>query len=292
MLKEMCDIEENVDLKNFNTYKISCYCKYMAFPKNIDELKNLLNFCKENEMKYFILGNGSNIILPDEKFDGVVVSLKKLDNFQIKNNKVYAQAGVMLPILAYQTIKESLKGLEWACGIPGTIGASIRGNAGAYLREIMEFVESVDVLDENLNIKKIKKSEIIFLYRDTSLKNTNYIIVGAVLKLEKGNKDESLALAEDRKRRRLESQPLEYPSAGSVFRNPEGCSAGKLIDDLGIKGERSGDAQISLKHGNFIINLGNAKSKDIIALIDLMKKKVHDEYNIDLICEQELIKWD
>ena len=292
MLKEICDIKENVNLKEFNTYRISCNVKYMAFPKTIDEIKELIKYIKDSNIKYFILGNGSNIIVPDENFDGIVINLKDFNNFEIKDNKIYAQAGAMLPKVSYQSINESLKGLEWACGIPGTIGASIRGNAGAYLHEIMEFVESIDVLDENLNIKTLNKEDIKYSYRDTSLKKDNLIILSAVLKLESGNKEESLALVEDRLKRRRESQPLEYPSAGSVFRNPEGLSAGKLIEDLGIKGTKEGDAQISLKHGNFIVNLGNAKSSDIISLITLMKEKVKEKYDIDLICEQEIIKWD
>ena len=258
----------------------------------VNEIINLVKCAKENNIKYFILGNGSNVILPDNEFDGVVIDLKEYNNFEIKDNKVYAESGCMLPTIGYKAISMSLKGLEWACGIPGTVGASIRGNAGAYLHEIMEFVESIDVLDENFNIITLKKEDIKYSYRDTSLKDSNYIILSAVLDLEEGNKEESLALVEDRLNRRKASQPLEYPSAGSVFRNPEGLSTGKLIEDLGIKGTTVGDAQISLKHGNFIINIGNAKASDITSLIDMMKEKVKEEYNIDLICEQEIIKWD
>ena len=290
MLKEICNIKENIDLKEYNTYKLNSIANYMAFPKNKEEIINLIKYLKENNIKYFLLGNGSNVIIPDETFNGVVINLKDFNNFEIDKEKVYADAGCMLPKLGYKTISLSLKGLEWACGIPGTLGGSIRGNAGAYLHEIMEYVESIDVLDEDLNVITLKKEDIKYSYRHTSLKDNDYIILSAVLKLEQGNKEESLALVEDRLNRRKSSQPLEYPSAGSVFRNPEGLSTGKLIEDLGIKGTQIGDAQISLKHGNFIINLGNAKSSDIKSLIELMKEKVKKEYNIDLICEQEIIK--
>ena len=130
MLKEICNIKENVDLKEYNTYKISTIAKYMAFPKTQDEIINLVKCAKENNIKYFILGNGSNVILPDTEFDGVVIDLKEYNNFEIKDNKVYAESGCMLPTIGYKAISMSLKGLEWVCGIPGTVGASIRGKIG------------------------------------------------------------------------------------------------------------------------------------------------------------------
>ena len=294
MLNNICEIQKNVNLKNYNTYQIKSKTKYLAFPKNKEELISLLKYLKDNNIKYFILGNGSNIILPDNEFNGVVINLKKLDKFKIDKEKIYAEAGVMLPKLSLATIDEDLKGLEWATAIPGTLGASILGNAGAYLHEIVEFIESVEVLDKNLNIKTLKKNDFTYDYRTTSFKeNKDFIILSAVLKLDKGNREESLDLVQDRLDRRKSSQPLNYPSAGSVFRNPsKEMPAGKIIEDLGLKGKKIGGAEVSKLHANFIINKDNATSKDIRDLIDLIKEKVKSEYNIDLKCEQEIIEWD
>lgn len=293
MLNNICQIEENANLKDYNTYKIDTSTKYLAFPKNIDEIINLLKYIKDNNMKYFLLGNGSNIILPDEKFDGVVISFKNYNHYEINGNTVVCESGAMIPKVAMDTINHSLKGLEWATGIPGTIGASVLNNAGAYLREIMEFVEEIKVLDKDLNIKVLQKEDLTYGYRTTSLKeDRKYIILEVTLHLENGNIEESRALVQDRLKRRTESQPLDYPSAGSVFRNPsKEQPAGKLIEELGLKGKSKGGAEVSLKHANFIVNKDNAKASDIRELIDLIKKSVKDEYNIDLICEQEIINW-
>lgn len=293
MLNNICEIIENANLKDYNTYKIDTNTKYLAFPKNIDELINLLKYIKENNIKYFLIGNGSNVILPDEMFDGIVISFKFLNNYEINGNSVVCQSGAMLPKVAMDTINHSLKGLEWATGIPGTIGASVLGNAGAYLHEIMEYVVQMSVLDKDLNIITLTKDDIKFGYRTTSLKeDRKYIILEVTLQLEDGNIEESKALVQDRLKRRTESQPLDYPSAGSVFRNPsKELPAGKIIEELGYKGKTIGGAQVSLKHANFIVNIDNAKSSNIKELINSIKKDVKDNYDIDLVCEQEIINW-
>ena len=293
MLNNICSIEEDANLKEYNTYKINTSTKYLAFPNSIEELINLLKYIKDNNMKYFIIGNGSNIILPDEKFDGVVISFKNLNNYKIDGNKVICESGTMLPKVSIDTINHSLKGLEWATGIPGTVGASVLGNAGAYLHEIMEYVDEIKVLDNEFNIITLKKNDITYGYRTTSLKEERkYIILEVTMTLENGNIEESRALVQDRLKRRMESQPLDYPSAGSVFRNPsKELPAGKIIEELGYKGKIVGGAEVSLKHANFIVNKDNAKASDIKELIDSIKKDVKEKYNIDLICEQEIINW-
>ena len=293
MLNNICNVEEDANLKEYNTYKINTSAKYLAFPNNIEELINLLKYIKDNNMKYFIIGNGSNIILPDEKFDGVVISFKNLNNYKIEGNKVVCESGVMLPKVAIDTINHSLKGLEWATGIPGTVGASVLGNAGAYLHEIMEYVDEIKVLDNDYNIVTLSKNDITYGYRTTSLKEERkYIILEVTMTLEDGNIEESRALVQDRLKRRMESQPLDYPSAGSVFRNPsKELPAGKIIEELGYKGKIVGGAEVSLKHANFIVNKDNAKANDIKELIDSIKKDVKEKYDIDLICEQEIINW-
>ena len=294
MLNNICKIEEIVDLTPYNTYKIKTSTKYMAFPHNKEEVIELIKYLKDNNIKYFLLGNGSNVILPDKEYDGVIITFKEMNEFHIDGNKIYSQAGAMIPKVALDSVDNNLKGLEWATGIPGTIGGSIVGNAGAYLHEIMEFVETVDVLDENLNFKTLTKDEIKYDYRTTVFKETKkYIILGTVLKLENGNKEESLAIIADRLKRRQASQPLEYPSAGSVFRNPsKELPAGKLIEDAALKGKTIGGAQISDKHANFIINIGNAAAKDVVSLIDLIKKEIKEKNDIELKCEQEIVEWD
>ena len=293
MLNNICEIIEDANLKEYNTYRIDTNTKYLAFPKNNDELINLLKYVKENNIKYFLLGNGSNIILPDEKFDGVVISFKNLNDYVIDGNKVICQSGVMLPKVAMDTINHSLQGLEWATGIPGTVGASVLGNAGAYLHEIMEYVTEIKVLDKDFNVLTLTKDDFTYGYRTTSLKESrDYIILEVTIELEEGNIEESKELVQDRLKRRTESQPLDYPSAGSVFRNPsKELPAGKIIEELGYKGKDIGGAQVSFKHANFIVNKDNAKAKYIKKLIESIKKDVKEKYNIDLICEQEIINW-
>ena len=276
----------NKDLYEYNTYKVHSICNYLIIVNNVVKLTNLIKYLTSNNIKYFVIGNGSNIILPNI-YDGIVIKLDMKD-LEIIDNKVIVGASYMINKLAMETINHNLSGLEWASGIPGTIGGSIYGNAGAYKDEIANYIEEIEVLENNC-IKILKKNDIFFEYRSSSLQKRDLIILKATLKLNKGNKEESLALVKDRFERRIASQPLDYASAGSVFRNPENLYAGKLIEDLGLKGLNINDAEISSKHANFIINKGNATGKDIIKLINLIKEKVKEEYNIDLILEQKII---
>ena len=284
-------VKEDVDLRNYNTYKVSTTSKYLVDVKSEESLINLIKYLKENKIKYLILGNGSNVVLPNKPFDGVIIKLNGLNTIDIDDDEVYVGAGVMLPKLVSETVNNCLCGLEWAAGIPGTVGGAVVGNAGAYLSDIFTFIDEVKVL-ENGEIKIIKKSDIKYSYRYSSFKdNKDIIILGVKLKLDKGSKDESEVLMKKRLERRIESQPLEYPSAGSVFRNPEGNFAGKLIEDCGLKGKRIGGAMVSEKHANFIINYDNATPKDIRDLIKFVHDTVLKETKIDLVIEQELIDW-
>lgn len=284
-------VKENVDLKSYNTYKVSTISKYLIDVKSEELLVSLIKYLKENNINYFILGNGSNVVFPNEPFDGVIIKLNGLNAIDIDDDEVYVGAGVMLPKLVNETVNNCLCGLEWAAGIPGTLGGAVVGNAGAYLSEIFSFIEEIRVL-ENDEIKTLKKDDVKYSYRYSSFKeNKDVIILGAKLKLNKGSKDESEVLMKERLERRIKSQPLEYPSAGSVFRNPEGNYAGKLIEDCGLKGKRIGGAMVSEKHANFIINFDNATPKDVRDLIKLVHDTVLKETNIDLVIEQELIDW-
>ncbi len=280
---------KNATLKKYNTYRLDVRANYLIFPKTVEELINLLKYLKENKIKYLILGGGSNVILARPIFD-VVIKLDRLNKVTIDDNIVVAEAGVSLISLSNTCMKEGLLGLAFAGGIPGLVGASTSMNAGAYKEEISDTIKEVKVLTPNLDIKIMTKEELEYGYRDSFLKrNKDYICLETTFVMKKEEISKIKNLMDDRKRRRIESQPLDKPSAGSVFRNPGGISAGKLIDDLGLKGYSVGGASISEKHANFIINDGTATYDDIIELIDFIKKKVKKEYDIDLILEQEII---
>ena len=287
------DVEANVSLKNYNTYNIASSARFLVEPINIDSLIGLIKYLKKNNISYFIIGNGSNVILSDGFYDGVVIKLSHLNEISIDDEEVFAGAGVMLPKLSKKVIEHDLAGLEWACAIPGTVGGSIVGNAGAYKEAIFDYVTKVVVLDNNI-VKEISKEDIKCSYRYTSFKeDKNIIVLGAYFQLRKGNKEESQEIVNRRMKKRLATQPLDYPSAGSVFRNPEGDFAGRIIEeDLGFKGKTIGGAKISEKHANFIINFDNATGADIRELINLIKEEVKKKDNIDLIVEQEFIDWE
>lgn len=294
-LRKYADVEEHVSLKNLNTYRIDGKAKMLVSPNSVSDLVSVLNVLKKNNQKYFILGGGSNIVLNDREYDGAVIRLNKLNGVEIhpELNMAYAEAGAMLPKLANESIEKGLTGLEFAAGIPGTIGGSIYGNAGAYNACIMDYVSSVTVLDENLEIKTIEHENIEYSYRTSMFKETKkYIILGAKFFLKEGEKQNSLDIIADRRRRRVESQPLEYPSAGSVFRNPEGDFAGRLIESCELKGFNIGGAEVSEKHANFIINKNNATGSDVYKLIKHVHQTVLDKTNVDLVIEQEFIDWE
>ena len=286
------DIKENESLRLHTTYKVGGVAKYFISPKSIDELIKLVKYLKENNIKYMILGNGSNTIFSSKTYDGVIINLNKISNMKIDGNKIYVEAGYQLIKLSIDAMNNNLSGLEFASGIPANVGGAIFMNAGAYKSDMSEVIEDVTFLDKDLNIKTLTKDELNFSYRHSLFQEKDYIIISANLVLNNGKKEEIKELMDNRKQRRIESQPLEYPSAGSVFRNPaEDVYAGKLIEDLGLKGYSIGDAKISEKHANFIINIGNATGEDIKALIDLVKDKVKEKYNIDLIVEQRFVNF-
>lgn len=283
-------VTENASLKNLNTYKLESKAKYFIQVETLDGLINVLKYLKENKIKCFILGAGSNIII-DEYFDGAVIKLYGLKNIKVDQEQITCEAGVMMGALACTSVEHNLTGLEWAINIPGTVGGSIVGNAGAYNKDIFDSLVSIKVLDESLNVKELKKEEIKHTYRHTELKEKPWIVLEATFKLEKGNKEESLKLIEDRKIRRRATQPLDMPSAGSVFRNPKNDHAGRLIEAAGLKGKKIGGAMVSLKHANFIVNTGTATSNDIKNLIKLVHTQVKEKFNVDLVLEQEIIDW-
>lgn len=288
--EKMLEYYEEASLKRYNTYRLDTKAKYLVFPKDKYELRDLLEFLETTKEKYIVLGNGSNIILKNDYYDGVVIILSKLNHIKTNDNIIEVEAGYSLQKLALEACNKGLTGLEFACGIPGCIGASIAMNAGAYNSALEEVVETVEVINPRFEIVTMTKESLEFNYRDSLFKrNKNYIIVSAKLKLAYGDKQEILEKITKRRVKRLESQPLDMPSAGSVFRNPEGNHAGALIEQCNLKGYNINGAEVSIKHANFIVNTGGAKGEDIVKLIEKIKSEVKKEYNIDLLLEQIII---
>lgn len=286
-LKSKFECIENASLLNYNTYRLDTKCKLLVFPRDIFEFQEIMYIL--NGSKYFILGNGSNIILPDY-YDGVVIKLKYFNNYNVFDEYIEVDSGVMINKLSMELSKLGYKGFEWASGIPGTIGGCIYNNAGCYGSEISDNLIDVTVFCDN-KIYCLRKDELSFSYRNSTFKmNNKFVILKAKFKFEKCDPEELLDLIKVRTNKRIESQPLEYPSCGSVFRNPEGLIAGKLIDEANLKGKCVGGAMVSNKHANFIINNGNATPEDIIKLINEIKNTIKKNYNIDLVLEQEIIK--
>lgn len=285
--------QENVSLANHTTYRVGGIAKVFVYPKNKDKLVMLLKYIKTKKIKFKVLGNGSNTLFSDKDYDGVIIKLDLFDEIKYYRNLVKAGAGVNLMKLSLQTVKKGLSGLEFATGIPGTVGGAIYMNAGAYKSDMGYVTKSIEVLTPKFEVITMTNKELNFHYRTSFLQNNpGYICLEATIQLRKSDKDLLLEIVEDRRKRRVESQPLEYPSAGSVFRNPPDNFAGKLIEDLGLKGHIIGGAKISEKHANFIINYNHAKSEDIKELIELVKKEVKKEYDIELKVEQEFVNWE
>lgn len=278
-------------MKDYTTYKVGGPVKCVVFPNDEASLITLIKYLDSSNIKYKILGNGSNVIFNDSGYDGVIIKLDNFNSLKIIGTKVIVGAGYLLNKLALRVSRLGLTGMEFATGIPGTVGGAVYMNAGAYKSDMGYIVTSVKVITPDYRIETLYNKDLDFHYRSSFLqKNKGYICIEASISLAKGNSLEIMEIIEERKKRRIETQPLEYPSAGSVFRNPEGNYAGKLIEDIGLKGYSIGGAKVSDKHANFIINTGDAKGEDVKGLINKIKNDVKDKYNIELKVEQEFIE--
>ncbi|MFC1700650.1 UDP-N-acetylmuramate dehydrogenase [Patescibacteria group bacterium] len=277
-------IQKNVFLSKHVTFKIGGLARYFFIAKNKKDIINAIKFSQEKKLSYFILGGGSNLLASDNGYDGIVI---KISNSKISfNNKIIkVDAGVKLMDLVDFSIKNNLSGLEWAIGIPGTVGGAVRGNAGAFGHSISEVIEKVIVLRNNKD-KKCNDKDCEFSYRDSVFKHNSDIIISAELQLQRGYKKQSQKLIQDYLKQRKQKHPLEYASAGCVFKNPKPLSTAQLIEDCGLKGKQIGGAKISEKHANFIVNLGDAKSDDVIKLIQFIKIKIKDKFSVEL--EEEI----
>lgn len=283
--------KEDASLRNYNTYRVNTICKFLVFPKTVEELIHIIKHLKENNIKYYMLGNGSNVIFSMDYYDGVIIKLDNLNEVVYKDNLVTAGAGYSLIKLSLDTIEKGLSGMEFSTGIPGCVGASVAMNAGAYNSDISAILKEATVLTPDNEVKIMKKEELDFAYRTSFLKrNKKYIVLSATFELSKGNTDEMKQLVEERLHKRNDSQPLELPNAGSVFRNPEGNYAGALIEKADLKGYNLNGAEVSTKHANFIVNKGNASGKDIIELIEKIQKEIKERDNIELKLEQIIVR--
>lgn len=286
------EYKTDISLTKLTTYKCGGILKLLVFPSSIDMLVILLKKIKLLNLKYKILGKGSNVVFSNKVYDGVIIKLDKLNKFQINDNVVIAQSGCGLIELAIKVSNLGLTGMEFATAIPGSLGGAIFMNAGAYKSDMGYIVEEVIILDDDYNLKTLSNKDMNFHYRTSYLKeNPNFICLEVKLKLLKGNVDFIKQVIKDRLERRRQTQPLDYPSAGSVFRNHNEIPAGKLIEECGLKNVNIGGAVVSTKHANFILNNNKATGEDIKKLIELVQKKVYDEYKVNLILEQELVNF-
>ena len=285
------EVLENVSLKKYTTYHIGGHAVALVYPNDVYGLIDLIKFLKNNNIKYKVIGRGSNLIFSSELYNGVLIKLDRFDKLEIKGNEIVVGSGYQLIKLATKLSRIGYTGIEFATGIPGSVGGAVFMNAGAYKSDMGYIVKCVKVLTPDLKIAELTNYDLNFHYRSSFLQsNPGYICLEATIILKKGNPEEIMQLIEDRKKRRIETQPLEYPSAGSVFRNPEGDYAGRLIEEIGYKGKKIGGAMVSTKHANFIINYNNATGEDIKNLINEIKTIVKDKYGIELKVEQEFVE--
>lgn len=286
-LEKHGDYRDDKSFKELTTIKMGGKIAHYIEPYNTADLREIVNFLRQNCIPFKVVGNGSNLICGSSEYEGVVISLKHFDNYEISNERVYVEAGVMSPYFSMITANAGLSGLEFASGIPGTIGGLLYMNAGAYKKEMSDLVDEVIILKDD-RIVTLKGDELKYSYRySVFMEHPHWIIIGAYLNMERKNSQEIMALIKDRADRRRESQPLDRPSAGSCFRNPEGVLVWKLIDEIGYRGMKRGGAKVSEKHSNFIINDGDGKGEDYLSLALEIQDKVKEKYQIKLQMEAE-----
>jgi UDP-N-acetylmuramate dehydrogenase len=288
--KELPDLKKNIALSDYTTFKIGGPAKYFYAATSQKEFLKAISLAKESKLPFFILGGGSNILVSDNGFDGLVIK-NQCSDFRIEDNMIFAESGVPLANLVSASMGKQLAGLQWGAGIPGTLGGAIRGNTGAFGEAVGDILKEVEVFNiETGKIEKLLKSDCQFSYRESLFKkNHNLVILSARLELIENNSQE----AEQNRQKmvnylnnRHNTQPLQFPSAGCVFKNPPDVSAGQLINQCGLSGKKINNVQISEKHANFVINLGNGQATDVRQLIEMAKKTVKDELNIKL--EEEI----
>lgn len=270
-------------MKKHTTFRIGGPADYYLCPHSIEELQKILQICRENKMEFFILGNGSNLLVSDKGYRGAVIQLwKNFSDIVKEGNTITVKAGALLSKVAAEALEEGLAGMEFASGIPGTMGGAVMMNAGAYGGEMKDIIKEVTVLTKEGEILILSKEEMNFGYRTSVVKEKGYVVISVVLQLKKGDREEIRRVMDDLKERRVTKQPLDMPSAGSTFKRPEGYFAGKLIMDAGLRGFSVGGAQISEKHCGFVVNKGDATAADVLGLIGEVQKRVQEKFGVAL----------
>lgn len=277
-------------MSNHTSFKIGGPVDVFVIPGTVEELASSIKLCKDEGLSYFVMGNGSNLIIRDKGMRGVVIKVSEsMSNIEIKGVKLIAEAGALLSVVSKAALRNFLAGLEFASGIPGSLGGAIAMNAGAYGGEMKDVVTKVLCLDTNGNFVEYENKDMDFGYRQSRVQSENLIVVRVEMELSEGKYEDIKAYMDELTEKRTSKQPLHLPSAGSVFRRPEGYFAGKLIEDAGLKGLRLGGAQVSEKHSGFIVNVENAKSDDVINLIKVVQKTVSDKFGVKLETEVKIM---
>ena len=270
-------------MKRHTTFRIGGPADFFLLPSTVDEVRGILEICREEELPYFILGNGSNLLVSDKGYRGVIIQLyRNFSNISLEGNEICASSGALLSQIAAAARNASLTGFEFAGGIPGTLGGAVFMNAGAYGGELKDVLKEAVVMTEQGEILTLPVEKLDMGYRTSRIKKAGYLVLEARLVLEQGDMDKIRDITKDLTEKRVSKQPLEYPSAGSTFKRPEGYFAGKLIMDAGLRGYQVGDAQVSEKHCGFVINRGNATAADVLTLIENVREKVQEQFGVTL----------
>lgn len=285
-------IVENEPMSAHTTFRIGGPARYYMIPENAGQVSKCMGFAMKMELPYVIVGKGSNVLFSDEGYPGVVIEVgRSMADIEVsEDGHIRAGAGAGLGALAAAAAKQSLSGLEFASGIPGTVGGAVVMNAGAYGGEIKDCIKSAKVLDKEGAVLELSRDEMELGYRSSVIQRKGYIVTEAVFQLHKGNKEQILGRMSELNAKRREKQPLDYPSAGSTFKRPEGYFAGKLIEDVGLRGFQVGDAQVSEKHCGFVINRGKATAADVIGLMEEVQKRVLETSGVRLEPEVKIIR--
>ena len=277
-------------MKRHTTFRIGGPAEVFVMPGNLEEMQRILEICRTEDLPYFILGNGSNLLVSDRGYRGVVIQLdRNFGEVKVEGTEIHASAGALLSTIAVAARRASLTGFEFAGGIPGTLGGAVVMNAGAYGGEMKDVLRKVMVMDQSGKVFEIPAEELQMGYRTSIIKTAGYIVLGAVLSLKEGNLEEIKMLTRKLSEQRTSKQPLEYPSAGSTFKRPEGYFAGKLIMDSGLRGYRVGGAQVSEKHCGFVINKENATATDVVNLIHDVQRIVYEKFQVQLDTEVKFL---
>jgi len=284
--KENIMIDE--PMENHTSFKVGGPADILVTPENVIEVQSIVKICKENNIDYYLIGNGSNLLVRDGGIRGIVIKLCKLNQINVDGNKITAQSGASLYDVTMVALSKGLKGVEFANGIPGSIGGAAAMNAGAYNGEMSMVLESTLVIDNKGELLTLTKDEMELSYRSSAVLKYGYTVISVTLGLEEGDKEVIKARMDDLAKKRSDKQPLEYPSAGSTFKRPEGHYASVLIQECNLKGTSVGDAEVSEKHSGFIINKKNASAKDILDLINLVQRQVEEKFGVQLSTEVKI----